>query len=232
VSRSRFGHGIETVSLSGVTNTPGYDGLGRVVSSTDGRGNATTFLYNAQGQRVCVINAATNVTWYAYDAFGRVAATTNALGEATVYEYNLQGRKTYEGGGTYPVRFAYDGEGRMTSMITYRDESGPGDTTAWTYDPATGVLLSKTYADGKGPSYMYTSDGKLAIRTWARGVTSTYAYDGWGNLTNIVHSDGTPSVSMAYDVLGRQNSSVDAAGVTTFAYDSFSLLTNETVSGQ
>ena len=52
----------------------------------------------------------------------------------TVYEYNLQGRKTYEGGGTYPVRFTYDDEGRMTSMIMYRDESGPGDTTAWTYD--------------------------------------------------------------------------------------------------
>ena len=52
----------------------------------------------------------------------------------TVYEYNLQGRKTYEGGGTYLVRFTYDDEGRMTSMIMYRDESGPGDTTAWTYD--------------------------------------------------------------------------------------------------
>ena len=68
---------------------------------------------------------------------------TNALGEATVYEYNLQGRKTYEGGGTYPVRFTYDDEGRMTSMTTYRDESGPGDTTAWVYDPATGLLVQR-----------------------------------------------------------------------------------------
>ena len=232
MSRSRFGHGIETVSLSGVTNTPAYDGLNRIVSSTDGPGNATTFLYNAQGQRVCVIDAATNVTWYAYDAFGRLAATTNALGEATVYEYNLQGRKTYEGGGTYPVRFTYDGEGRMMSMITYRDESGPGDTTAWVYDPATGLLVQKLYEDGKGTSYTYTPDGKLATRTWARGVTTTYSYDGWGNLTNIVHSDGTPSVSMAYDAMGRQIQTSDAAGVTAFAYDSFSSLTNETVAGQ
>ena len=64
---------------------------------------------------------------------------TNALGEATVYAYNLQGRKTYEGGGTHPVRFTYDDEGRMTGMITYRDESGPDDTTVWTYDSATGL---------------------------------------------------------------------------------------------
>ena len=91
-------------------------------------------MYNAQGQRVCAIDAATNATWYAFDEYGRLASVTNALGEVTVYEYNLQGRKTYEGGGTYPVRFTYDDEGRMTSMIMYRDESGPGDTTAWTYD--------------------------------------------------------------------------------------------------
>ena len=117
-------------------------------------------------------------------------------------------------------------------MTTYRDESGPGDTTAWLYDPATGLLIQKVYDDGKGPTYTYTPDGKLATRTWARGVTSTYAYDGWGNLTNIVHSDGTPSISMVYDVMGRQIQTSDAAGVTAFAYDSFSSLTNETVAGQ
>ena len=117
-------------------------------------------------------------------------------------------------------------------MTTYRDESGPGDTTAWVYDPATGLLVQKLYDDGKGPTYTYTPDGKLATRTWARGVTTTYAYDGWGNLTNIVHSDGTPSVSMAYDVMGRQIQTSDAAGVTAFAYDAFSSLTNETVAGQ
>ena len=117
-------------------------------------------------------------------------------------------------------------------MTTYRDESGQGDTTAWTYDPATGLLVQKLYDDGNGPSYTYTPDGKLASRTWARGVVTEYAYDGWGNLTNIVHSDGTSSVSMAYDAMGRQIQTSDAAGVTAFAYDSFSSLTNETVAGQ
>ena len=91
------------------------------------------------------------------------------------------------------MRFTYDDEGRMTSMTTYRDESGPGDTTAWLYDPATGLLVQKLYDDvprrsgeaaeagGKGPSYTYTPDGKLATRTWARGVATTYPYDGWGS---------------------------------------------------
>jgi YD repeat-containing protein len=73
-SRTKFGRNIESVSFSGVTNAPGYDDLGRVVSSTDGRGNATTFLYNAQGQRVCAIDAATNATWSAFDDYGRLAS--------------------------------------------------------------------------------------------------------------------------------------------------------------
>ena len=58
ITRSQFGRNIESVSFSGVTNAPGYDALGRVVSSTDGRGNATAFQYNALGQRVCAIGAA------------------------------------------------------------------------------------------------------------------------------------------------------------------------------
>ena len=98
------------------------------------------------------------------------------------------------------------------------------------YD-TTGLLTNKGYADGKGPTYNYTPDGKLSQRVWARGITTDYSYDGWGNLTNTVYSDGTPTISLAYDALGRQIEAHDAAGVTTFLYDSFGSLTNETVIG-
>ena len=53
------------------------------------------------------------------------------------------------------MRFTYDDEGRMTGMTTYRDESGPGDTTTWFYDEPTGLLVQKLYEDGKGPSYTH-----------------------------------------------------------------------------
>ena len=125
----------------------------------------------------------------------------------------------YEGGGTYPVRFTYDDEGRMTSMTTYRDESGPGDTTVWTYDAATGVLLNKTYADNKGPSYTYTPDGKLASRIWARGIVTSYAYSPAGELTALDYSDATPDVTYAYDRLGRVLAVADVLGTRTNVYD-------------
>ena len=76
-----------------------------------------------------------------------------------------------------------------------------------------------------------TRYNKLSRRVWARGVVTDYAYDCWGSLTNTVYSDDTPSVSVAFDVMGRQIEAHDAAGVTTFAYDAFGEITNETVVG-
>ena len=230
----RYGVELQTVSVSAVTNTIAYDYLGRKISNIDGRGNATHIEYDDFSQRSASIDALGNRTTYGYDQFGNLVAVTNPLGNAIVYEYDLRGRKTYEGGATYPVRYTYDVFGNKTTMMTYRDESkgrNSGDVTTWLYDEASGVMTNKVYADGKGPTYGYTLDGKLSRRTWARGIVTDYSYDGWGNLTNTVYSDDTPTVSLKYDALGRQIEARDAAGVTTFIYDSFGSVTNETVIG-
>ena len=235
---SRYGVELQTISVSAVTNTIAYDYLGRQISNTDGRGNSMRVEYNAIGQRVASIDALGNRTTYAYDQFGNLASVTDPLSNATVYAYDLRGRKIYEGGATYPVRYTYDVFGNKTTMMTYRregigngEEGSVGDTTTWLYDEASGVMTNKVYADGKGPSYSYSPDGRLSQRIWARGIITDYSYDGWGNLTNTVYSDNTPTVSLSYDTLGRQSEAHDAAGVTTFLYDSFGSLTNETVIG-
>ena len=231
---SRYGVEMQTVSVSAVTNTVAYDPLGRQIAHTDGRGNTTHAEYNVFGQRSASIDALGNRTVYAYDQFGNLASVTDPLGNATVYEYDLRGRKTYEGGATYPARYTYDVFSSKTTMMTYRNESlGPdsGDVTTWLYDEASGAMTNKVYADGKGPTYSYTPDSKLTQRTWARGIVTDYSYDNWGNLTNTVYSDGTPTASLAYDALGRQIEAHDAAGITTFLYDSFGSLNNETVIG-
>ena len=229
---SKYGVLLMDVSVSAVTNTYAYDALGRKAATTDGRGNATRIEYNVFGGRESVTDAAGNTTRYAYDALGRNIAVTNALGVATVYEYDARGNKTYEGGGTYPVAYAYDVYNVMTNMTTYRAESSQiGDATSWAYDEATGLLLAKTYSDGKGPSYTYTPNGNLATRTWARGIVTTYSYDGWNNLTNTAYSDGTPSISLAYDAMGRQTSATDAAGTATTTYDNYGDIASETTTG-
>ena len=77
-----------------------------------------------------------------------------------------------------------------------------------------------------------TRDGKLATRTWARGVVTAYAYDSSGALTNTVYSDGTPTGSMTYDRIGNLVSAI-TAGVCTnlYAYDITGLCTNEVQNG-
>ena len=238
LARSRYGVSLMEVSVSVVTSTVAYDSLGRAISNTNGRGNTRRTEYNALGQHSASIDALGNRTTYAYDQYGNLAAVTDPLGNATVYEYDLRGYRTYEGGATYPVRYTYDIFGNKTTMTTYRDETSrtggspvQGDVTTWLYDIASGSMTNKVYADGKGPAYSYMSDGKLSQRIWARGITTDYTYDAWGSLTNTVYSDSTPTISLSYDALGRQTEAHDAAGITTFLYDSFGSLTNETVIG-
>jgi len=118
-------------------------------------------------------------------------------------------------------------------MTTFRTEDlASGDATTWHYDEATGLLVFKEYADGKGPTYDYTPDGRLSRRTWARGVTTDYAYDSQGRLISKNYSDSTPDVSLAYDRLGHTLSAI-CAGVSTnlYAYNRLGQLTNEVQNG-
>jgi len=225
-------------SRTGVTTTFEYDGLQREVSQTDGRGNTTRTVYDPFGRVVSTIDAAGNVTMYAYDVLGRQTSVTDPLGNAVETAYDAEGRVVSQRGATYPVDYSYDEFGDKVSITTYRDLVGRGDPTApqgdvtrWLRDEATGLVTNKVYADGKGPTYTYTPDGKLATRTWARGIVTTYCYDDNGVLTNTVYSDGTPTISIVYNRAGQQTRAHDAAGVTTFAYDSFGAVTNETVVG-
>ena len=231
-SFARLGVAVRSVSASGVASRVRYDGLGRQVATVDGRGNETSVVYDNLGRRTCSVDADGNRTTYGYDNYGQLVAVSNPMGETVTYAYDLRGHKTYEGGATYPVSYAYDLFGNKVSMTTYRAENAQeGDVTTWLYDEALSCMTNKVYADGKGPSYDYDTHGRLTKRTWARGVETTYTYDAWGNLTRTDYSDSTPSVVLTYDAMGRQTRAVDAAGVTTFAYDSFGSLTNETVVG-
>ena len=228
-----------TIGDGRVRNT-GYD-----YEQTDGFGNTTRTTYDNFGRVTSTIDALGYATTSGYDALGRQTSVTDPLTNTVTTAYDADGRVVAQRGATYPVDYFYDEFGEKVSMTTYRDlnegtgngEQGTGngavqgDVTRWLRDEATGLITNKVYADGKGPRYDYTPDGKLATRTWARGIVTTYSYDDNGSLTNTVYSDGTPTISLAYNRAGRQIQAIDAAGVTTFAYDDFGAVTNETVVG-
>ena len=228
---ARCGLTVSTRTHTGVTTTYAYDALGRQIAQTDGRGNTSQIVYDEQGRIAKTIDPLGHETAYAYDALGRQIAVTDPLGHTVATTYDAEGRVLAQRGATYPVDYAYDVYGNKVSMTTYRDEAlTNGDTTRWLYDEPSGCMTNKLYADGKGPSYSYTPDGKLARRVWARGIVTDYTYDNAGNLTRTDYNDNgvTPTITMSYDRVGNLVNATTAGVVTNlYAYDLQGHCTNE-----
>ena len=156
-------------------------------------------------------------TTYVYNVRRQKSAET--LPDATTVNYSYDPRglllKTW-GSRVYPVQYAYDSEGRLTSMTTWKDfTAGAGSaTTTWSYDAATGWLAAKQYADGAGPRYTYDQAGRVTTRTSARGIVTTYGYNASGDLQSLSYTDGTPAVALERRRSGEVVSVVDASGTS------------------
>ena len=225
---------------NGVIRYYTYDPFGRNVRTekADGSSSSRTpvseSVYNAFGD-VALSALYTNANdvateTYAYDSFGRKLLTVNALGVETVTAYDANGNVVSESGATYPVRYAYDAQGRRTAMWTNRS-GDEWDMTRWAYDPATGLCTSKTYADGSEERYVYAADGKLLQTIYPNGERKENTYDNRGLLAGVSYSqEGSVGHSITYDVFGNVNSASDAAGRSwLYAYDASSHLIGETV---
>ena len=226
----------DDTQLGQVTYT--YDAHGRQATITDARTGATTFTYTDADQVVTVTSPdpddagpqSAQTTSYTYDSRGRTSQVTLPDGGDvhTTYWPTGELRQTW-GARVYPTESAYDAQGRLQTLTTWKDFSGDtgAAVTTWSYDAERGWLNAKTYADGKGPQYTYTDAGRLQTRTWARlaalptpgsPLVTTHSYNDAGNLTGIDYSDATPDVTVAYDRAGRPVTTVDAAGTQTLAY--------------
>ncbi len=237
-----LGRRTEVTDGRGNTTTTHYDAGGRVDWVEDAAGNHTSYAYYEAG------SDAPGRLWYISEPdTGSGDPNDPNDNPRTYYAYdpdpNHPGLPLYRvwGGVPQPTETVYDGYGQRTALKTFRGGSGwdgpswpgsPGtaDVTHWNYHEATGLLNSKTDAASQAVIYAYTADGKLATRTWARGVVTTYAYDeDTAELLHIGYSDDTQGVTYTYDRLGRVETVRDPAGFRTLAYDPNTLvLTTET----
>ena len=148
---------------------------------------------------------------YAYDMLGNRVATTDALGNTVFRTCDPLGHVIAEWGATYPVRHAYDTQGRRTSLSTTRDGT-TWDTTTWTYDPFTGNCLSKTYADGSTVMYTYTLDNLPLRTTYTSGKWKENVYDARRRLCGVVYSSPDMDYELQLDEYGNATNAQDAAG--------------------
>ena len=252
------GFTLSQKDYAGITSTASrsYTATGMRMVHVDGRGNATTTLTDLAGRAVSVTDATGAVTITVYDALHDLpSVVTDALGNTSCYKYDHRGRKVAEWGtAIQPACFGYDEADNMTTLRTFRAASeeittDPSartdyDETVWNFHPATGLELSKTYADGSSIVKTYDAYNRLASETNARMSCKVHTYEhARGLLLNTTYyhpmQEGdsepvadslTPAVSYSYNHLGQVMQVVDASGTRTLAYNAYGELESDSLS--
>ena len=215
-------------STENVTTTNRYDALLRHVATVDMFGNETVTAYDGFGRVAWRKDPSGTRTSFGYDALGRQVSVTDALGNEKTVVFDADGNAVSLRGAQYPVDYSYDEYGRMRSMTTYRTENlAHGDVTTWLRDESTGLVTNKVYADGNGPTYAFTPDGRPTRTTWARGAWFENVYDTQGRVVQVLDDDATLDAVMEYDRLGRLVSSSVPAASYRYALDLLGHVTNE-----
>ena len=214
---------LKTINRPGVTGQTiyTYDALGRVTHIQEPATGLRSLTYFGTGNLVETdsneIDPPTTYAYYGNDSAhrGRVQSITDGNGGTIFLDYDDRGNEDHRWGtATYEIKRTYNLFGQLEQLQTFRNPGQP-DTTTWHYDPATGLLHQKEYADHKHVTYDYWPNGQVKTRLWARGITTSYAYDNAGTLETVTYSDDTPSITYTRDRNGRIDTVSDAAGLHT-----------------
>ena len=199
-----------------------YNTLNRLIQTTGGAGQITTFDYDDNGNQTDIIIDPTSqnpgglnqATQQAFDALNRLKTTTDPK----------QGVTT----------FGYDDRDNLTSVT-----DPTGLTTTYTYNRLD-RLISQTSPDTGTTTFVYDSAGNRLSQTDARGITSIFAYDELNRLTTISYPqvNGQPNpqnITFTYDTgtacsngIGRLCQMTDESGSTTYSYDARGNLLSQT----
>jgi RHS repeat-associated protein len=158
-------HGLITgTTLGSVTDSRSYNNFGELSSYTA----------NVSGSPMLSVT-------YTRDKLGRITQkveTIQAVTDTYDYLYDQAGRlKEVKKNGTVTATYNYDSNGNRASVVT------PSGTTNGTYDAQDRLTQYGTTA------YGYSANGELQSST-VGGQTTTYQYDGLGNLKSVVGPTG------------------------------------------
>jgi uncharacterized protein RhaS with RHS repeats len=217
------------VGASGTT-TFGYDGQNRLTSASyPGPTPSVTKTYT-NTNRLATVTSSVATRAYGYDSNDNLTSeslTVDGLGFGLTYGYNGNDQLSSL---TYPVSgrvvaYAPDALGRPTQVSGF-----VGGVGYW----ASGQISQINYANGTTsnygqnsrlwPSYFQTTG---AARTH---LSSTYGYDGLGNLTSITDGvDGSYYRTLGYDALNRLSSASGPWGSGMLTYDGAGNLRSQTI---
>lgn len=240
----------------GIVLTYTYDTAQYLRSITDNVGNKVEYRYDLKGNRtseltkdpngtlvrsietaydvrnrVSSINAGGSLTQLVYDAVGNLVRTTDPNDNPdTVHTYDPLNRLIQTVDALSGVaQYGYDSNNRR------KEVTPPGTAaTQYTYDDL-GNLLQEVSPERGTINLTYDHAGNVKTRTDARGITATYTYDALNRPLTVDYPGTESDVTFTYDSapgctfgMGRLCATIDASGTTTFAYDAFGNLIQQT----
>ena len=189
------------------------------VADTDGE-RSNTWIADAAGRLIGVIDSDGNRQSYTWDAFGNMVEATDRVGERTVRSYDERGRLIRQITATgADLQYGYDDQDRVLTVVAGAvDDSGTDAVTAYEYrgaDRNPSVLIDPT-----GGRTALTWDGNLLAEVVdPTGVTLRFAYDARGDLISTTNAVGD-TARLERDDAGRVVAAVTPSGHrTTYTYD-------------
>lgn len=207
-----------------------FDAQNNLLTRTDAEGRVTTYVYNANRQRIRIVEATgtleertTDIEYFSPDidlitevtspsVYGGESKTLtlNYNDQFNVIAQSVSGFKKSGAAVTRTTQFEYNDRGQLTAIDGPRTDVQ--DLTQFEYrdcigGAGCGDLLSITNAIGHVVSFdQYDANGRVTMMTDANGLVSTYQYHprGWVlSVTQTPPSDDARIVRYHYDGIGQ-----------------------------
>ena len=222
-----FGNLVKVLEHNGTstyTTTYTYDGLKDLLKLTDANGNIRNFGYDGLGRMVSStdLRAPTSSNYgiwnYTYDAAGNLTTKIDPKNQTTTYSYDALNRVSTESeGGATQIAYTYDsctnGVGRLCSVSSTDAVS----LTTQTFDPEGNLTNQTKKISGTNYSTSYTYDrqgNQLTITNPDNSIVQ-YTYGTGGLVTTVQEEE--PSSTFATIVSAIDYSPMDKVTTETFA---------------
>lgn len=236
---NEYGYLTKITDIKGNTITITYDEnffISQIISST---GFVYTVNCNENGNITAITLPNGRKLTYGYDSQENLTSFTNELGITIRYVYDDKHRMTewYDGNGARVIQNTYDSENRITRQIDANGKEstlsygtgrtvtkdGNGATTIYDYDDQYRTTKI-TYPNGTSINRTYQNN-QMVSETDALSHTTSYEYDGNGNITRETRYDGA-SKTYTYNAQNMLISQTDYEGrQTRYEYDGKTNLT-------
>ena len=219
----KVGGTADTITPGDAATSYGYDAVGNRLTETEPNGNTSTSAYDGINRLTALTNAGGDLTRWTYDGVGNVIALTAPNGNAAATAYDALDRPSAVTDGVGAVAgYSYDAVGNRLS-----ETDGNGHTTSHSYD-ALNRLVATTDALGKATVLQYDAVGNLLKRTDRNSHATRSIYDAINRRVSETDALGH-TTGYQYDAVGKRVGITDANGHSTlYQYDAINRLTRET----